>query len=65
MKIKVELREGEKELDMPANFTGENLLKRLRFSPDAVLIVVDGKPVPYKEKIKGKKIRIIRIASGG
>ncbi len=65
MKIKVELREGEKELDMPANFTGEDLLKRLKFSPDAVLIVVDGKPVPYKEKIKGKKIRIIRVASGG
>ena len=65
MKIKVELREGEKELDMPANFTGEDLLKRLKFSPDAVLIVVDGEPVPYKEKIKGKKIRIIRVASGG
>ncbi len=65
MKVEVELREGKKELEMPDEFTGEELLKKLNFSPDSVIIIVDNKPIPYKEKIKGNKIRIIRVVSGG
>jgi len=65
MKIEVEMREGKKELDMPDGFTGEDLLKELGLSPDSVLIIVNGEPVPYKEKINSNKIRIIRVVSGG
>ena len=65
MKIEVEMREGVKELDIEKGITGEELLKKFNFSPDAVIIIVDGKPVPYKEKINGKKIKIIQVASGG
>ncbi|HDN95791.1 MAG: hypothetical protein DRN29_01685 [Thermoplasmata archaeon] len=65
MKVEVELRGETKTLEMCEDFTGEDLLKELQLSPDAVIIVVDNKPVPYKEKIKGKKIKIIRVASGG
>ncbi len=65
MKVEVELRGETKMLEMHEDFTGEDLLKELQLSPDAVIIVVDNKPVPYKERIKGKKIKIIRVASGG
>ena len=65
MEVEVGTREGRKKLEMPPGFTGEDLLKKLGLAPDAVIIVVDGKPVPYKEKIEGENIRIIRVASGG
>jgi len=65
MKIEVEMREGKRSVELDENATGEDLLKVLNFSPDSVLIVVDGKPIPYKEKIKGEKVRIIQVASGG
>jgi len=41
------------------------LLKKLGFSPDEVLIIMDGRPLPYTEKLEGKKVRIIRVVSGG
>lgn len=65
MKVEVEMREGKKELEMPSNFTGEDLLKKLGLTPDSVLIIVNGEPVPYKEKINENKVRIIRVISGG
>ncbi len=65
MKIEVEMREGKRSVELDENATGEDLLKVLNFSPDAVLIIVDGRPIPYKEKIKGGKVRIIQVASGG
>ncbi len=65
MEVEVETWEGRKKLEVPSDFSGEDLLKGLGLAPDAVIIVVDGKPVPYKEKIEGKNIRIIRVASGG
>jgi len=65
MKVEVEMREGKKEIEMPEGFTGEDLLKKLGLAPDSVLIIVNGEPVPYKEKINGNKIRIIRVVSGG
>ena len=65
MKIEVEMRGERKILEMEKGATGEDLLEKLNLSPDSVLIIVDGKPVPYKSSIDGKSIRIIRVASGG
>ena len=57
---------GERKiLEMEKGATGEDLLEKLNLSPDSVLIIVDGKPMPYKDGIDGKSIKIIRVASGG
>ena len=65
MKIEVEMREGKKEVEMNEGFTGEDLLKKLNLSPDAVIIVVNGEPIPYNERINSDRVRIIQVASGG
>ena len=64
MEIEVEMRERIIKVNVE-NATGEELLNKLSLSPDSVIIIVDGKPIPYKEKIKGKRVKIIRVASGG
>ena len=64
MEIEVETREGIIKIDVE-NATGEELLNKLNLSPDSVIIIADGKPMPYKEKIKGRRVKIIRVASGG
>ncbi|HEC76601.1 MAG TPA: MoaD/ThiS family protein [Thermoplasmatales archaeon] len=65
MKVEVEMRGELKEIEMNDNFTGEDLLEKLNLSPDAVIIIVDGVPVPYKERINSDRIKIIQVASGG
>lgn len=65
MKIKVITRGTVKEVEMEIPFTGEELLKKLNFSPDAVIILVDGKPVPSTERIESTSVRLIQVASGG
>ncbi|HEC82306.1 MAG TPA: MoaD/ThiS family protein [Thermoplasmatales archaeon] len=65
MKIEVEMRGEIKKLEMNENFTGEDLLEKLNLSPDAVIIIIDGVPVPYKEKINSNRVKIIQVASGG
>ena len=65
MKVQVEMRGEVRELEMNEDFTGKELLKKLNFSFEEVIIIVENKPVPYTEKIIGKKIKIVRVASGG
>jgi len=65
MKIEVKTRGTVKELDMNIPFTGEELLKKLHFSPDAVIILVDGRPVPCTEPIESTSVHLIQVASGG
>jgi len=65
MKIEVEMREGSQEMDIEEGATGEELLKKLGFTPDEVLLIVDNRPIPYNEKLREGKIKIIRVVSGG
>ncbi|HHO57135.1 MAG TPA: MoaD/ThiS family protein [Thermoplasmatales archaeon] len=65
MEIEVEMKGGKEKIGIDDGATGEDLLKKLGFSPDEVLIIMDGRPLPYTEKLEGKKVRIIRVVSGG
>jgi sulfur carrier protein ThiS len=65
MEVEVETREGKRKVEIGKDATGENLLALFGMMPDLSLIVVDGKPIPYTEKIIGKKIKIINVATGG
>ncbi|MBC7128609.1 MAG: hypothetical protein H5T45_02620 [Thermoplasmatales archaeon] len=65
MEVEVETREGKRKVEISKDATGEELLSILGMIPDSSLIIVDGKPLPYTEKIRGKKIKIINVATGG
>lgn len=65
MQIELEMRGKTQRMELNDDATGEDLLKKLNLFPDGVIIIVDGKPIPYKEKIRGNRVRIIRVASGG
>ena len=65
MKVKVEIRGVIRELDIEQGSTAEDLISKLKLSPDSVIILIDDTPVPYTETLDGKKIKIIRVASGG
>ncbi|MEM2935161.1 MAG: hypothetical protein QXF32_02220 [Candidatus Thermoplasmatota archaeon] len=65
MEVEIETREGKKKVEIREDASGGDLLSLLGILPDSCLIVVDGKPVPYNERIRGKKIKIINVATGG
>ncbi|MBC7081440.1 MAG: hypothetical protein H5T44_04275 [Thermoplasmatales archaeon] len=65
MEIEVETREGTRKVEISKNATGEELLNLLGMAVDSSLIIADGKPMPYNEKLRGKKIKIINVATGG
>ena len=65
MKMHVELRDGERELDFDEPVTGIELLKYLNLYPDSVIILVEGRPIPYDQEITTSHIKIINVASGG
>ena len=56
----------EQVLELPNGATGFDLLKTLRFAPDAHLLVRDEAPIPLDEPLRdGEKIRVIPVVSGG
>jgi len=65
MKITVEIEGEIKEMEIDENATGEDLLNKLGIFPDAAIIIVDGEPVPCKEKLSGKYVKIINVCSRG
>ena len=65
MKIEVEIGCEKKEMEVEDAITGEYLLKKLGFFIDASIVIVDGEPIPCKEEIKGKHVKIINVASRG
>ena len=65
MDIEVVMRETTMHINLPEPVTGTDVLKQLNLLPDTVIILVDGKPIPYTEEIKTSCIRIIQVASGG
>lgn len=64
MSIEVEI--GNKKYEIEGDeLTGEEIIKKLGLYVDAVVILVDGSPVPCTEKISGKKVKIINVGSRG
>jgi len=66
MEIEVSMPNEKKNLQLDKGATGEDLISKLGFSPDEVILVIGGKPVPYTSKLgNGDKVKIVRVASGG
>ncbi|MCD6473307.1 MAG: hypothetical protein J7K47_00135 [Thermoplasmata archaeon] len=65
MKIILEMGDEKKEMEVEDGITGEELVKKLGLFIDATLIIVDGEPTPCKEKIEGRHVKIINVASRG
>jgi len=66
MKIEVSMSNERKIIQMEDGTTGEDLISKLGVSPDEVILVVNGRPIPYTSKLEdGYKIKIIQVASGG
>ncbi|MCD6222497.1 MAG: hypothetical protein J7K12_02285 [Thermoplasmata archaeon] len=65
MKIIVEMGDEKKEMEVEDGITGEELIKNLGLFIDATLIMVDGEPIPCKEKIEGRHVKIINVGSRG
>ncbi len=65
MEIEVEMKGRKEKIKIPDGSTGEDLLKKLGFSPDEVIIIMNNTPIPYNEQLKEGKIKLIRVASGG
>jgi sulfur carrier protein len=45
--------------------TYEDLLRELDFNPETVIVLNDGDPVPFDDKIRKGEITIIRAVSSG
>lgn len=65
MTLHIELRGKTEEIDVDIPVSGVELLKSMNLHPDSVIIIVDGRPVPYDEMITSSDIKIINVASGG
>ena len=65
MEIEVEIRGDIKKVDINKGATWEELLEKLSFFPDNVLVIVNNKPVTHKDQITETKAKIIQVVSGG
>ena len=66
MKIEVSMMGEKKEVEMDDGATGETLISKFNLSPDGVILIANGRPIPYTEELEGiDKIKIVRVASGG
>jgi len=66
MEIEVSMQNGKKTLQLDDDATGEDLISKLGFSPDEVILIVGRKIVPYTSKLgEGDVVKIVRVASGG
>ncbi|MHC1600328.1 MAG: MoaD/ThiS family protein [Candidatus Methanospirareceae archaeon] len=73
MELKIKIlagKEEEKKIEVADDDTYEKVLEKLRISPEEVVVLRNGKPVPEDEQVVNKntasiEITIIRIVSGG
>jgi sulfur carrier protein ThiS len=66
MEIMVETRGDIHSMAINDNETGEGLLAKLNLKPDDVILIINGKPIPYTTALSnGDHIKIIQVASGG
>ena len=66
MNITVEIRGVTQTITIFSGTTGKDVLAQLNFKPDGIIMVVNGKPIPYTELLKhGDTVKIFQVASGG
>lgn len=55
-----------RKINMDEGATGEMLISKLGLTPDGVILIVGGKPMPYTGALRdGSEVKVIRVASGG
>ncbi len=66
-RVKVRMLPGGEELEVEVE--GEpragELLARLGLDPESHVVLVDGRPVPESEPVKGREVVVVRVLSGG
>ena len=68
MLVTAEIHPGrrEEQVELGPKATGLDLLKALRFAPDAHILVRDATPIPADETLAdGERIRVVGVVSGG
>jgi len=66
MEIEVLMHGERKKIGMDDGATGEMLISKLGFTPDGIILISGGKPVPYTETLRdGDEVKVVRVASGG
>ncbi|MDD3492056.1 MAG: MoaD/ThiS family protein [Candidatus Thermoplasmatota archaeon] len=66
MELDVEMRGSVERVTLDKEATGKELLSLCNLQPDGAILVVNGRSVPYTERLSpGDRVRIIQVASGG
>jgi len=66
MEITVFMLGESRKISMDEGATGEMLISKLGFTPDGVILISGGKPIPYTETLRdGDEVKVVRVASGG
>jgi len=55
----------EKKVKIRRDATGEDLLEKLEIYPDEAIILMNGTPIPIKEKLDGRNVEIVLFSSKG
>jgi sulfur carrier protein len=54
------------EIEVDKNSTPYDILKKLKLTPDTMIILRDGQPIPIDEELNDNdNIKIIQVVSGG
>lgn len=61
------VREGrDVHLNLEDEFTPFEILRKLNISPDAVIVMKEGTPIPLNEKLsEDDELKILNVVSGG
>ncbi|MFQ6055774.1 MAG: MoaD/ThiS family protein [Methanosarcinales archaeon] len=54
-----------KSIEIPDKITYEELLIKLNINPETVVVLKNGNPVPFDEKVVSGDLEILRVVSGG
>lgn len=67
MIVSIQIRnENKKKIELKANSTALELLKKINLTPDEVIVIRKNSPIPVDEILNDKdEIKIIKVASGG
>ncbi len=68
MKVTVKLFVGEvcsRDVEIPDGATYFDLLSFLKVNPETVVVFKDGVPVAFDSPVRGDRIEVMRVVSGG
>ncbi|HID27086.1 MAG TPA: MoaD/ThiS family protein [Methanosarcinales archaeon] len=54
-----------KSISLSRKITYEELLIKLNINPETVVVLKNGNPVPFDEKVVSGDLEILRVVSGG